>query len=184
MTNMKATDIGKYTALSSFIIGSLLFFMYYLSSASDILFLGYGFVLVAFLVNVGILVRLVFLSISSNPPKGIGWTIGLMSLNLPIAFIYFYIVLILLNTMRITFTNGAQAEIIDITVIGCGGGNIDKLNIGESETIWVEITGDCEISVSYTENGVRKEETVISYVTASMGQKWTHVIDGKDKDIL
>ncbi|SHF79141.1 hypothetical protein SAMN05444396_101411 [Flavobacterium segetis] len=86
--------------------------------------------------------------------------------------------------MRITFTNSTQTTLTDINIVGCGGGHIDKLKVGESKTVWVDITGDCSIDINYLSNGQRKEETVAGYVTSSMGEKVNHKIDGKDKDIF
>ena len=67
---------------------------------------------------------------------------------------------------------------------GCGGGQIDKLKVGESETVWVSITGDCSIYIDYLSDGQRNEEIVAGYVTSNMGQKVNHKIDGQDKDIF
>ena len=86
--------------------------------------------------------------------------------------------------MRITFTNEINTEIIDIDIVGCGGGHIEKLEVGESKTVWVSITGDCSITISYMSDGQRKQEIVAGYVTSSMGQKLNHKIDGQDKDIF
>ncbi|GAB3025596.1 hypothetical protein GCM10027051_32940 [Niabella terrae] len=86
--------------------------------------------------------------------------------------------------MRITFTNDTGTELTDIKIVGCGGGHIDKLEKGESKTVWVKITGDCSIYLDYLSNGQRNKETVAGYVTSSMGQKINHKIDGKDKDIF
>ena len=92
--------------------------------------------------------------------------------------------MILIGTVRITFTNKMGMKITDINIVGCGGGHIDNLEIGESETVWVPITGDCSISIDYVFDGQRKEERVAGYVTPGMGQKIIHRIDGKDKDIF
>ena len=61
-------------------------------------------------------------------------------------------------------------------IVGCGGGHIDKLEIGESKTVWVDITGDCSIDINYLSDGKQKEESVAAYVTNSMGQKMKHNI--------
>jgi len=86
--------------------------------------------------------------------------------------------------MRITFTNYTGTQLTDINIVGCGGGHIDRLENGESKTVWVAIKGDCSIYLDYLSNGQRKGETVAGYVTSSMGQKLNHKIDGKDKDII
>lgn len=86
--------------------------------------------------------------------------------------------------MRITFNNDTGTKINDINIDGCGGGQIESLEAGESETVWVEITGDCSIKINYLINGKRKVETVAGYVTSGMGQKLNHKINGKDGGIL
>jgi hypothetical protein len=74
------------------------------------------------------------------------------------------------------FTNTIQETLTDIKIIGCGGGEIDKLAFGECKTVWVKITGDCAIYISYTSGGLQKEENVSGYVTSSMGQKMKYNI--------
>ena len=66
----------------------------------------------------------------------------------------------------------------DINIIGCETKHIDKLEKGESKTVWVGITGDCTVNIDYLKNGEKKEENVAGYVTNSMGQKMKHNIGG------
>jgi hypothetical protein len=61
--------------------------------------------------------------------------------------------------MRITSTNSTQTTLSNININGCGGGHIDKLESGESETVWVEITGDCSINIDASK-GQRKKAGV------------------------
>lgn len=76
-----------------------------------------------------------------------------MLLNIPVMFFYCWAALILLATMRITFTNSTQTTLTNINVIGGGGGHIDKLERGENQTVWVAITGDCSIGIDYLSGG-------------------------------
>ena len=107
-----------------------------------------------------------------------------MLLNIPVMIVYSWLGFILLDTMRITFTNGHESSISDINIIGCGGGFINELKPNESKTLWISITGDCSINVEYLLNNERNKETVAGYVTTSAGQKIKHNIDGMDKDII
>lgn len=66
----------------------------------------------------------------------------------------------------------------DINITGCETEYIDKLEIGESETVWIDIPNDCSISIDYLTNGKRNEEVVAGYVSNSMGQKMNHKIGG------
>ncbi|WP_072987500.1 hypothetical protein [Flavobacterium segetis] len=185
MTTERHIKLGRQTALISFLLGTVIFGLYFLTSSSDLLFLGYGFILLTGLINLGILISILSKSNKDKDNRtNLLTTCGLMLLNIPIMLFYCWVAIILLGIMRITFTNSTQTTLTDINIVGCGGGHIDKLKVGESKTVWVDITGDCSIDINYLSNGQRKEETVAGYVTSSMGEKVNHKIDGKDKDIF
>lgn len=184
MTNERYIKLGRQTALISFLLGTIIFGLYFLTSSSNLLFLGYGFIVLTGLINIGILTAILTSANKDNEHRGrLLRTSGLMLVNVPIMIAYCWVAIILLGTMRITFTNDTGIELSDIKIVGCGSGHIDKLEKGESKTVWVTITGDCSIYIDYFSNGQRKDETVAGYVTSSMGQKVNHKIDGKDKDI-
>ena len=173
------------TALISFIIGMLIFGTYYFTTNGNLLFLGYGFVFLAGIINLLILiVILVKAQEDKTNRKGLLKTAGLMLLNIPIMFICIWVAMMVLGNMRITFTNGTQNKLTDIKIFGCETEQIEELEPNESKTVWVGITGDCSILVEYKENGEKKSEIVAGYVTPGMGEKMKHKIDGKDKDIL
>ncbi|MBA6154890.1 hypothetical protein [Gelidibacter maritimus] len=185
MTSEKYNALGKGTALISFIIGALIFGIYFLTSNSDLLFIGYGFVVLAGITNLIILIAILAKSNSdSTNRKRLLKTSGLMLINLPIMFLFIWLSLILIGNMRITFTNSTQNKLTDIKIDGCETEYISELKPNESKTVWVGITGDCSITLEYLENGELKKEMVAGYVTNGMGQKMKHKIDGKDKDIL
>ncbi len=185
MKSEKYITLGKGTALTSFLIGTLIFGIYFLTVNSYLLFIGYGFIVLAGLTNLVILIAILAKSNSdSTNRKRLIKTSGLMLINLPIMFLFIWFSLILIGNMRITFTNSTQSKLTDIKIIGCETEHISELKPNESKTVWVEITGDCSITLEYLENGELKKETVAGYVTNGMGQKMKHKIDGKDKDIL
>jgi hypothetical protein len=185
MTTERHIKIGRITALISFFAGTIIFGLYYLTSAFELLFVGYGFIALVGLINIGILIAILTKALKDNENRRrLLKTCGLMALNIPVMIAYCWVAIVLLGTMRITFTNETETELNDISIIGCGGGHIEKLKVGESETVWVSITGDCSIYLDYLSNGQKIEETVASYVTSSMGQKLNYKIDGQDKDIL
>ena len=179
------TTLGKVTAIISFIIGAIIFGSYFLTSNSDFLFIGYGFIVIAGIINLIILITIIAKSNSdSTNRKRLLKTGGLMLINLPIMFVFIWISIIVIGNMRITFTNATDNNLTEIKIIGCETKYIAELKPNESQTVWVGITGDCSISLEYLENGMTKTETVAGYVTNGMGQKMKHKIDGKDKDIL
>ena len=185
MTSEKYNTLGKVTAAISFIIGALIFGIYFLTSNSDLLFIGYGFIVLAGITNLIVLIAILAKSKSDlTNRKRLLKTSGIMLINLPIMFLFIWFSLILIGNMRITFTNGTNNKLTDIKIVGCETEHIAELEPNESKTIWVGITGDCSINLEYLENGELKKEMVAGYVTSGMGQKMKHRIDGKDKDIL
>lgn len=182
MTTEQHIKLGRQTTLISFLLGTGIFGLYYLTSALELLLIGYGFIPLIVLINIGILISiLVKANKDKNNKKKLLMTCGLLFFNVPIMLFYSWIVIILLNTMRITFTNSTQSTLTNINIVGCGGGQIEKLEVGESETIWIDITGDCSINIEYLSNGQKKEESVVGYVTSSMGQKMMHNIGGHNE---
>jgi len=185
MKSEKYINLGKGTALISFIIGTLIFGIYFLTSNSDLLFIGYGFIVLAGIVNLIILIAILAkLNSDLTNRKRLLKTSGLMLINLPIMFLFIWFSIILIGNMRITFTNSTQNKLTDIKIVGCETEHISELKPNESKTVWVGITGDCSITLEYMENGKLKKETVAGYVTSGMGQKMNHKIDGKNKDII
>ena len=157
----------------------------FLTSNSDLLFIGYGFIVLAGITNLIILIAILAKSKSDlTNRKRLLKTSGLMLINLPIMFLFILFSLILIGNMRITFTNSTQNKLTDIKIVGCENEYISELKPNESKTVWVEITGDYSINLEYLDNGELKKEMVAGYVISGMGQKIKHKFDGKDKDIL
>lgn len=84
---------------------------------------------------------------------------------------------------RITFIDKTNSKLTDIHLNGCGGGDIDTLDVGENKTVWIKINGDCSLYIDYLENGILKTEMVAGYLTQNMGQKAIHKIGGNNKEI-
>lgn len=185
MKSEKHINLGKGTAIISFVIGALIFGIYFLTSNSDLLFIGYGFIALAGIINLIILIAILAKSNSdSTNRKRLLKTSGLMLINLPIMFLFIWISLIVIGNMRITFTNGTNNTLSNIKILGCETEYISELKPNESKTVWVGIPNDCSITLEYLEDGTLTKETVAGYVTNGMGRRMKHIIDGKDKDIL
>ena len=58
MKSEKYINLGKGTAIISFFIGTLIFGIYFLTSNSDLLFIGYGFIVLAGITNLIILIAI------------------------------------------------------------------------------------------------------------------------------
>lgn len=177
--------IGRVIALISFLIGTLIFITYYFTSNSDFAFLGYGFVVFAGIVNLILFIKIILLSFSDRPnQRKLLKTAGIMLLNIPIMLVFVWFSMVLISTMRITFTNEIGHHLTDIKILGCETKYIPELKPNQSKTVWVGIPNDCSLTLEYVENGELTSETIAGYVTTGMGHKMKHRIDGEDKDIL
>jgi hypothetical protein len=78
--------------------------------------------------------------------------------------------------MRIKFVNESRYALTNIKITGCQKKQIDSIDPKGNKTVWITITRDCSINLSYNENGVEKNEVISSYVTTSMGQQLTFKI--------
>ena len=92
--------------------------------------------------------------------------------------VYFLYLTRLLDTMRINFVNQGNYALTDIKITGCQKKYINTIAPKGNESVWIKISRDCAISLSYNENGIHKTEIVSAYVTTSMGQKLTFKIGG------
>ncbi|WP_445908593.1 hypothetical protein [Yeosuana sp.] len=181
MTTEKHIVLGKRTALISFIIGTAIFGIYFLTSSWQLLFVGYGFIIIAGIINIIILILTLTKANSDAKNRNKLLKIsGLMLLNIPVLFIYVWFAMMLTGNMRITFTNTTENKLTEINIIGCETEHIAELKPNESKTVWVGITGDCSINLDYKENGEKKNEIVAGYVTRGMGQKMNHKIGGEN----
>lgn len=182
MTTERNIKLGRQTALISFLLGTIIFGLYYFTSAGIFIWIGYLFIILTGLFNFRLISKIISLSIKDNyNRKALLKTLIFMFLNIPISVFYIWGSLILLNTIRITLINPTQTIFTDINIVGCETEYIDKLDAGQSKTVWVSITGDCYIDIDYLSGGQRKEEMVVGYATGFMGQKITHII-GKEVD--
>lgn len=179
LTTAQFVKLGRMTALISFVLGTFIFLLYFFTSSDDLLLAGYLFIIITGLANILVIIIILVAPAKDEDRRNkIQSTIGLMLLNIPVMVLYCWIAIILLDTMRITFTNSTQTTLTDINITGCETEHIDLLEAGESETVWVSISGDCTIYVDYISNGVRKKENVAGYVTPGMGGKMKHTIGG------
>ena len=58
MTTPRHIKLGRGTALISFLLGTAIFLLYFLTSSFELLFVGYGFIVLTGLINIGILISI------------------------------------------------------------------------------------------------------------------------------
>ncbi len=184
MTSVKKENTGKTIALISFAIGTLIFGLYYFKPDSELMLFGLFYLAIAGIINTGFLIFLIFKAQKNKERKidilkDSSWIL----VNIPIAFGYLWLIMILLNTVRLTLINPTETELTNIHLIGCDEKHIDNLKPGERETIWITINNDCSIDLKFKENNIDKTETVIGYTTPMNGQKVEHKIGLGNQEI-
>jgi hypothetical protein len=185
MTTKQQIKQARLAALISFLSGTMIFSLYFFTSYGGLLFIGYAFIAVTGIINLVILVSICIKAISDKVNrKKLLFTAVLMLLNIPVMLFYCWVGLILLNTLRITFSNPTQTTFTNIKILGGAGGQINRLATGESKIVWVAITGDGAINVEYLANGKKETESVAGYVTNGLGQKMKHNIGAQNKKKL
>jgi hypothetical protein len=161
----------------TFVIATLIFALYISTGELYYEFFGYFFLLLALPINCVVLIILLLKASKSENPKKIKSGIGLLFLNIPVAIFYFGIGIYFVGIMRITFENNTGKDIKNIKIKGCENNYLAVLKNEETETIWIDINGDCSITLSYVDvTGTTQNETVIGYVCSGMGQKYTYKI--------
>ena len=175
---------AKWAAILSFLLGTMLLIGYYFFEATDLIFLGYLYLIAALVINLTVFVILLYAAgvNYTNRRKLLG-TAGLMTINIPIAILYLYFFLVLINTMRIPFINETGETITGLVIEGCETIELARLQPNERTTCWINIPNDCTISLQYTKDGSRITEEVFGYVTSSEGQKVTYGIGKSKKSI-
>ena len=185
MTTDKLTKLGRLTALFSFLIGTMIFVFYYLTSLSNLLFLGYAYIIIAGLLNLIIITLLIIRIFDSEGQRlKLLKICGLILLNIPALIIYCYISLYMTGVLRIKFKNATENELTEIKINGCETKTIQKLSPNEVKTIWIGIPRDCSVDITYIVNGQLKQETVSGYMTPGMGQRIKYNIGGKNNDLI
>jgi hypothetical protein len=175
MTKKKSIQLGLTSTITSFIIGSIIFGVYYLTLYAELLFVGYGFILLAIIVNSIFFTSLVSKAIKEKDKKIFGVSI-LILINIPIMFFYCWFANKLVNTAIIKFTNCTEYDLREINITGCEEKYIQQIVKGDSKTIWVKIPNDRSIQINYINNGIKKNEIVEGYLSGMMGKRSNYCI--------
>jgi len=97
---------------------------------------------------------------------------GLMSLNIPIVFVYIYFSLVIFNTVRITIENKTGEDLTEIMISGCENKLIGELSSNSRKTVWINISKGCPIIIEYNlRGGETYEEVLFYYLSRWSGQK-------------
>jgi hypothetical protein len=181
---MEETTFSTRLSLGLFTIGTLLLVVFAASLSTRVAMVGYLYAGLALLVSTTYLIVILIRVIRGKLGTITGLkAIGILMANMPVAIFYFYLVVSLLNTARITFENATGYDLTAIRIMGCDDRQINSIQNGESKTIWLNIPGDCSLEIEYQHDGELKKETVAGYLTNFNGVIATYRI-GSGKEIL
>jgi hypothetical protein len=177
MRPQKLIRLGIKVALSAILLSTIIYFSYYYTSYNFIVYLEYIFIFLIGTISFIVLLRIInHITKHKRSRKPLIATAGVILISSIIALMFFRRLTNLLDTMRINFVNESSYPLTDVKITGCQKKYISNIPPKGQEMVWIKITRDCAINLSYNENGVQKTETVSAYVTTSMGQKLTFKI--------
>lgn len=181
MTTQQYITFGRRTALISFLLGTIILGIYLLTFSFELLFIGYGFIIIIGLINLKVFIDLLIaINNDKKAKKKLLKTCGQMLLNIPIMLLYCWITTIVMNTAQVTFTNTTKTNLTDIEITGCETKLIKNLDKEKSKTVWIKIKRDCHININYLIDSQKKEEIVIGYLCENMGQRLNYKIGNQN----
>lgn len=167
----------RIVALVTFLIGTAIFAAY-CYFGDKMLFAGLGYIVVALMVNIPMALAGIGEAIESRDYKML-LSVGIVLLNVPAMLFYAWLALALMDTARITFTNATPHELTNIKLNGCEEIEMDNLQPGESETIWIDIPTDCTVNLVYNSvSDTLHTVSVEGYLTPGMGGSRNYNIGG------
>jgi hypothetical protein len=170
--------------LGFFTIGTIIMVLFALTLSGTIGMFGYIFTGLSVFIGTVYLVILIVRIVTKKVDGTTGIKSALvLTINIPVAIFYTYLVLVLLNYARVTFENTTGELLTSIKIFGCEEKEIKRLKSGESETVWIHIPGDCEVEIAYQLNGEIRREIVAGYLTNMNGFIGRYRI-GSDTDIM
>ncbi len=178
----KNIRFGKLIAILSFIIGTIMVVTFYFTLSIELAVASYFIIIGLGILSIIGLILVLFFSPDRDFTKAKRISIGLILANIPISIFYFFIIVVLINTLRITFVNETGQTIENVEIIGAQPKTIHKLEPNEKKTVWIGINGDSTLEIEYNIGNSKKREIVYGYITSSMGQIETYKI-GTDKPI-
>jgi hypothetical protein len=145
---------GIYTAISTFILGIVLLFIYSLTYSPLFNVIGVIYLFIAIFVNLTILIFQV-------EGKKILPAL-LILLNIPIGLFFFYLHGTIDNTLKINLINKTNCRIAKVEIINCSNSkHIDYIEIDEEYAFHNIINYNCTISMSYEINNQIINDTIV-----------------------
>jgi hypothetical protein len=177
MTSKQLIKAAKLLTLVSFLGGTLIFIWFWFTMSSNALFLGYGYIALTVIGNIGLLVVMLVRSLHDDENRSRLLSAGArMFLNIPLMFVYIGLANMLLNRVRVTFVNTTPNELTEIRLHGCEELELSNIASGDSKNVWIYIPHDCSVEMEYKINGKKKEVPIWGYASPDLEQILTYEI--------
>jgi hypothetical protein len=175
-TNDQLAQSLRVTALVTFLLGTAIFLACCFIS-DKFLWLGYGYIVVAGLVNLSLFSVALGEGIRSKSRK-VMLSAGVLLLNIPAMLFYVWLWLVLSDIAWITFTNATAHELTALRVEGCEEIALENMQPGERTTVWISIPHDCSVYLFYQSQGDTVRAVVEGYITPGLGGPMNYNIGG------
>jgi hypothetical protein len=167
----------------SFLLGTLLLITFFFSNSYTVAMAGIPIICALALGNMVFLWRLIKMTVRERSKRRELIKTGtIMVSNIPVALLYFYLVLVLFDVVIVRFKNGINEPIEQVRIIGCDERNIGQLRPRQAKIEWIELQEGClekSIAIEYELKGKRIKEIVYRYVVD--GRRINYTIRGNPK---
>jgi hypothetical protein len=164
-------------SLAFFIAGTILLGLFYLEPSVKNAVLAYQFTVGAIIVNWLFALFLLFAFLRKRLSlKQLLTSLGALAINIPVGIFYSSVMIWILSYARITIGNSSSELVKNVRLLGCETKQIDQLDIGTSETLWIKIRNGCDILLEYERSGSTHREHVLDSLSAGKGLKLTYLI--------
>ena len=173
-------------SFASFLFGTGLLILFFFTNSYFFAMVSVPIILVLGIANLFLLGRLGLKGLKETENRKRIWsTAGIISLNIPVVFLYAYLAFMLFDTVVVRFKNDTGETLTNISVVGCDERTIEDLRPGQVEIEWISITKKCienNIIIQYEINGAVQREVVYGYVID--GQRINHRIGDNDRLVV
>ncbi|HEY3402828.1 MAG TPA: hypothetical protein VGK59_05535 [Ohtaekwangia sp.] len=172
-------------SLASFLFGTSLLMLFFFTNWYFFALVSLPLILVLGIANLIQFSRLIQKALRDKANrKRIFSTCGVVSVNIPVVFLYAYFVFVLADSVIVRFKNDTGKTLTNVRVVGCDESVVQNLLPGEVEIEWIPITTACtekSILLRYEIDGVAIEEVVYGYVID--GRRINHTIGDQEKRV-
>jgi hypothetical protein len=155
--------IGKYIAIISLVFGTTILIHFAITLDSEDVEVGFYYIAIAFYTNITVLIILFLMAIWHKNHKEILNSIKWILLNIPIAFIYFFVAIYLNSLSELKFINRRDDVITDVKLKWDDDfEQWDEIDVGEKFFERLTIHTSSPVSIEYVYKNKKITEVLFS----------------------